>query len=505
MSLQRRIAWSWLAQAQATRNSLAPFLYQTPTLAFIRSHSSYPTSDTPESPSAEPPTQAENDNSTASHSIDPPTEPSPAPRKSFLRKRAAYVAKPTRILDPWTPRQPEKKAPEKRGYEKANTKTSRKPRLTTHETQTLAGLFSQLEPKKQEGLVQGSKKSELDQTEKDEMTEISAFFDSILRDAQKQKERSAVREGEGRPFNAPSQEGASASTSTVNSQVDAPNAVARNQEGVFFLPDTDEELAELLNTNQMTLAEAIDLVIKRETAKIKSVLDEAIEKMQHKGFWKLCQKEVFSMARLLDINKETKSVLDGSKPPSDGDNPQDAQRTPSRTTDGSPLKVPACIPIEAVVVGVYPRVLRIAFALLNLHYPESRLIGQFRTEILSLGRESATLGLSTSLYNDMLYFHWRVTHDFPQVVDISREMELTGASPDLGTINVLEGIARERNQDLKKRRMGIASAQPWWDLPPNRKAMRELLGEDGEEGLISRFKRQYHEAKEKKRIGKPYI
>lgn len=503
MSIQRRIALAWLvqAQAQAARNSLAPFLYQTTTLAPIRPRSvsspplrcsSYSTSDTPNSLSAKPHNQSRNDHSsepndnescgTADH-----TEFSPPPSgKSFLRRKGASMAKQKRALDAKLDKKPVQKP-----------KWKPRPKLTSHESRTLAELFSKLpSEKRQQVSPQESEESdakveaeaEADQieamkTEENEMSEISAIFDAVLRDAQKRKDRQAQLNdkhsaGEGKVLDAKAQEDA-----------------IKTQNKIFHLPDTDEELAELLNKNEMTLANAIELIIARETTRINSILHAAVEEQIMPGkFWKLCQTHVFSMAQ--HLRREDEKIASG----------QAVQHSRKSKTPESPLKVPACVPIESVVVAVYPRVLRTAFALLNVHFPDSYLVNEFRTKVTSLGRESATLGLSAQLYNDMIYFHWRVTHDIAELVTLLREMELTGVNPTAGTITIINSIVEERQSDLKRRQRDKPSDQPWWDHPPNRKAFRQLTGEDTwGDGLLSRMTKLYKSKKLKKAVSDTFI
>ncbi|CBF75501.1 hypothetical protein AN3736.2 [Aspergillus nidulans FGSC A4] len=358
----------------------------------------------------------------------------------------------------------------------------RKPTLTTHETRALAGLISKLDPEKRptpEQLAHEPGSSEESAQAKPEETnaEISAIFAAVLRDVRNlqgppehrasDKATGAVREETERRKERLGSEAEQSLDTFAASREQArlgelPRDAVQTQESERHLPDTNDALAELLRTNELTLARAIELVAERETAKIDSTLHAAVENTTDEAFWK----------------------------------------SDTATESPSPLSFPACVPIVPVVVAIYPKVLRTAFVLLNLHFPDSHLISEFRATITSLGRESATLGLTTSLFNDMLYFHWRVTHDFPEVIALCREMEVTGAQPNIGTINILEGIVRERNEDLVKRQSGETSEQPWWDFPDNRRAMRKLLGEDG---MLERFRRQYREGKERKKIWKPYL
>ncbi|KAL4745878.1 hypothetical protein BDW72DRAFT_45523 [Aspergillus terricola var. indicus] len=525
MSLPRRIALVWLAQAYAIRNSAAPFLYQTHTLARpLRFRpqlgSSYSTSDNPSSHSAEAHSHAESDSplefgSNGADEDIQSTAPAstPAPRRSFLRRKAENIAKPPSQAGRWR----KKERPDKMG---------RKPSLTTHETRALAGLISKLEPEKRpapEQLAQepGAPGESAQAKPAETDAEISAIFAAVLNDVRNlqgppehranDKATGAVKEEtERRKERLGSEAEQSLDTFTALEKQaglwELPKAAVQTQGNERHLPDTNNALAELLRTNELTLARAIELVAERETAKIDSTLHAAVANTTDEDFWKVCQEEVFSLVQHLSSNEGAASASvtypDNPSPVLHGADCTTTTKSDTATESHSPLSIPACVPIVPVVVAIYPKVLRTAFVLLNLHFPDSHLISEFRATITSLGRESATLGLTTSLFNDMLYFHWRVTHDFPEIIALCREMEVTGAQPNNGTINILEGIVRERHEDLVKRQSGEISEQPWWDFPDNRRAMRRLLGEDG---MLERFRRQYREGKERKKIWKPYL
>ncbi|KAL4977433.1 hypothetical protein BDW66DRAFT_33076 [Aspergillus desertorum] len=524
MSLQRCIAWTWLARNQAICNSPAPFLYETRTLSCplrLRSQpsSSYSTFDIPSFDSAETHSYTENDsplnsgsNGTGGYIQSTAAAPTLSPRRSFLRRKAETITKPSSRAARWKKKE-------------RLDKMGQKPNLTTHETRALAGLISKLEPENRpvpKHLAQEPGQSGGPVQAKPEETDakVSAIFAAVMKDvrnlqgppehtASGKATNAASEETERRKERLGSEAGQSLDTVTASEKQarlwDLPKTAVHTHESERHLPNTNEALAELLRTEELTLARAIQLVTERETAKIDLTLHAAVENTTDEGFWKVCQENVFSLVQHLGSNEDAASASvtysDSPSPELPGADRPTTTKSGTATKSSSPLSVPAYVPIVPVVVAIYPKVLRTAFILLNLHFPDSHLISQFRTKITSLGRESATLGLTTSLFNDMLYFHWRVTHDFPEIIALCREMEITGAQPNIGTINILEGVVRERNEDLAKRQAGEASEQPWWDFPVNRRAMRRLLGEDG---ILERFRRQYREGKERKRIWKPY-
>lgn len=370
-------------------------------------------------------------------------------------------------------------------------KTRRKPRLTGGESQAIASLFSKYDPlgsghpsaSAPEAKTSGRKDT---QATDGVFAEIGAIFDSVMTDMKDREEKQARADEHRRQrrlglLEDSSEDRFQAAESKARSERDASR---QHDGGPFDLPDNDEELSELVDRGQMTPANAIELVTKRETAKIEAELREAVVNLEEMEFWGLCQERIFSLVKFLDSPGTTLSSEDEREP-------QDAEHSPSQSTPKH-LEVPSCIPLDAVIAGVYPRLCRTAFILLNLHFPESPLIAQFRTTINSLGRESAFLGLSTLLFNDMLYYHWRVTHNFAEVVTLCRDMQTTGARPNKGTIVILDGLLHEWRNDMQKRRKGKGSLEPWWDLPPNRRALRELLGKN-DDGLVSMMTRMRKE------------
>ncbi|KAL2829010.1 hypothetical protein BDW59DRAFT_142693 [Aspergillus cavernicola] len=542
MSIHRRIARTWLAQA--TRSSLAPFLYQTRTLTTIHPHplrfksqqcSLFSTLESSSSPQAEQRTPAENDNSSGhdhSHERNSPTEGAraPAPRTSYLRRRAASLTQhQNATLEPrdppeYFPTSPEylRKSPEsfpespgnspdspantelptntefpartksiaktrRSAKTKRPTKANRKPKMTTQETRAFAGLFEQI------GLVGNSlsggqlARQQVESTSKaadrQEMQQISDIFDTVKRDMEKLQKQADIQE--------PTTE------NQEDTVTEAPPSPIQDKPQTEFY--TNEELSELLSMNEVIPGWAIKLVVDREATRIKDALNTATnEGAGEAGIWKICKEQIFSLMQHLGGNKETASVLDGLELPGDLRYPHDAQSTTSTATKG-PLDIPEFIPIEPIVTALYPRMLLSAFCLLNLHFPHSPLIGQFRSTITSLGRESAVLGSSTALYNEMIYFYWRGCHDLPGVMSLLREMEVMGIDPDSRTCAILSAIPQQREDDLMQRRIRghVAAHEPWWDLPPNRKAMRELLGTDG---WIHRLSERLKERKERDRI-----
>ncbi|RHZ73163.1 hypothetical protein CDV55_109116 [Aspergillus turcosus] len=205
-------------------------------------------------------------------------------------------------------------------------------------------------------------------------------------------------------------------------------------------------------------ARAIQSIVKREKAKIESALRAAIDEGKgDTGILEVCEERIFSLLRYLG---------DGRLSGDSADEP----------TPHSTLEVPESVPVEEVVLLLYPKMILVAFRLLNSHFPGSPLISQFHSKVKSHGRTSAVLGSSTRLYNELLYFYWRGCSDLPSVVSLLKEMETTGLEPDEGTCALLKSISEQRVRDLQRE---ARNNWDWWDMAPNQTAVRELFGENG--------------------------
>ncbi|KAL2850973.1 hypothetical protein BJX68DRAFT_76378 [Aspergillus pseudodeflectus] len=511
MTFSRRITWTWLAQVQETRHSLVPFLYQTRTLTtsprFLRLQSQ-PYSQY--SPFESAKTGAENDSSsgpTHENNFNLPSEPVPAIRTSFIKKKAASVAA-RRKARKGLAADPTNKSVEQ--YLRPVVKveplaTTIEPKMTTDETRTLASLFQQLEEDTGVDAKSVMEGDYLDydgvsMADRNPMQEIYSIFDAAMQDANMRLNNSGVSEG-------PTSEAKIHSQTEIMDAVEPGNtssSLHSDSEG-FERPGMSKEYKEFEKFEGFEDSGGLEVeapshrkgkgkfnlkllkeTINREGLKIESALCRAAEDKQQGEIriWKICKESIFSMIQHLepDGNREaTSSMLD------ELEFPGRRELGDQSKTDTTPiLDVPPFIPIEAVVTELYPRMLLSTFRLLNLHFPQSSLIAQFRSTINSLGRESAVLGSSMELYNELIYFYWRGRHDIPEVLSVLREMEVLGLSPNKLTLLLLKSISAQRKKDLESLKLSDAG-RLWWDLPQNRKAMRDL---DGEGGWIEQVREQ---------------
>ncbi|KAF7155211.1 hypothetical protein CNMCM5623_006638 [Aspergillus felis] len=446
--------------AQATVNSPVPFLYQTRTLAAPLSyakwnarqsrsfHSTSPTF-TPPGSSLDRDEESVHDREGFENATSPLKSDSPSQnpsndgrrsRKSYLKRRGATVSQPT------TP-------PSSRPPHKSLT-------MTQSEKRAFGGLLEQMGVEEKDGPEAATEGTEKPALSKDEMSKISAIFNSVLEDLRKKKQGSEA-----------STEGAAKRKS--RRKMDEPASTSKpgplEQAGDLNPP-------ELRSDDPVSVERMIQFTVQRESAKIERALRAAIDEGKgDTGIWEVCKERVFSMLRYLG---------DSRLPEDGGTSPTSSAGEP---TPHSPLEVPESVSVEAVVTMLYPKMLLLAFRLLNSHFPGSPLIGQFRSTIKSHGRTSAVLGSSTGLYNELIYFYWRGCSDLPSVVLLLKEMETTGVEPDERTCGLLRAIAEQRERDLKNHWKRVrrenqnrgSLRDPWWDMAPNRTAVKELFGENG--------------------------
>lgn len=306
----------------------------------------------------------------------------------------------------------------------------------------------------------------------DDMSRLSEIFESVLAQVRGKDKRGGERRQLRRQ------------PGHIKEEVDEEDEVWAEMtvsEGGETVVDISEILGE--EGKQVPMQQAIRIIVKREAEKIENVLQEAVSDAKGDiGIWDVCKARIFSM--LEHIGPKTVS---------------EQRKRQYEQEQGQPiLEIPASVPVEPVVVSLYPRILLVAFRLLNQHYPKSQLIGQFRSTIKSHGRASAVLGTSVGLYNELISFYWQGMNDLGGVISLLQEMEVIGVDANERTCYILKKILCQRDRDLKdhwyRRRQveegeKVRVREPWWDMAPNRRAVRELLGP---EGWVSRLEARVH-------------
>lgn len=428
--------------ALVTLNSPVPFLYQTQTLTTplryakwnarqARSLQSTSTAFTPPEPSLGRGEESVHD-SESSEDATPPLKSdsaSRAPSKNGRRAHTSYLKK-------------KRAAMVSQSHPLALQPGQKTLTMTSAEKKAFGSLLEQMVVKEKEKKDDPEADTEVPEKvalSEDEMSQINNIFNAVLRDIRK-KEQGSEDPTEG--------------------------SAERKRKG-----RTKADFSER--------ARAIQSIVKREKAKIESALRAAIDEGKgDTGILEVCEERIFSLLRYLGDGRlpEDSGTPITSTETSTEDSGTPTTSSADEPTPHSTLEVPESVPVEEVVLLLYPKMLLVAFRLLNSHFPGSPLISQFHSMVKSHGRTSAVLGSSTRLYNELLYFYWRGCSDLPSVVSLLKEMETTGLEPDEGTCALLKSISEQRVRDLQRE---ARNNWDWWDMAPNQTAVRELFGENG--------------------------
>ncbi|KAJ5770061.1 uncharacterized protein N7511_002112 [Penicillium nucicola] len=418
----------------AATESSAPFLYHTRTITavtpslralnrlprrtFSTRNATLATNDVPED---KPPMNKD-------ISIGFEADETPKPRRSYLQKRAASVSsrRPVGLKQP---------------VQRSNSK-----KITFQEKETFKNLLEKLKTKRGDpGQTDAS--NSLSAEKQAEVTELMSIFDSLLQESNRKQKR------EHRKQNEANSKPTRPEQTTIEEEISEDKGPQRiNLDDLGYT-----EAATPGAAITITMKEAIDIVVQRESEHIEFALFQAIEEGKgDMGVWEVCKARIFSMLNHVES--------------------QPAHKVPR---SAGPLRVPAVVPIAPVVASLYPKTLLIAFRVLNTHFPGSPLIGQFRSNIKEHGRLSSLLGASSGLYDEMLYFHWRGCKDLPGVVSLLREMEVIGLTPSSKSRGMLTALVIRRNRDLEKHREDGGGEHSFWDLPSNKEAFEALTCRGG--------------------------
>ncbi|KAF3388723.1 hypothetical protein F1880_004345 [Penicillium rolfsii] len=408
----------------------------------------------------------------------------PPPRRSYLRRRSASLAPKARI---------QTRDPSSKSSKRSST-------VTGPERKAFGELLGQLGIGRDDADAHGEDTAQLQDPSgegQERIKELMVKFGTILKDVQdknkisgkskRELQRAADTEG-GIPF-----------SSEISLD---PSLIDGTSEGLTRLRISDLGYTEPASATsvepEITMKEAIEFVVKKESEKIEFALFQAIEEGKgDMGLWEVCQERIFSVLQHLDEAADL--TMPGSA------DSQDANRTPSTkpaaptAPSSGPLRIPSVVPIGPVITALYPKTLLIAFRLLNTHFPDSHLIGQFRSTIKEQGRASALLGSSVALYDEMIHFYWHGCNDLPAVVSFLHDMDVTGLDPSFRTRKLLKDIVRQQRRDTDIQRQSTADQGSFWDFPPNKRAFEELAGPNGWLDRLKSRARESHNQRQAQR------
>ena len=110
----------------------------------------------------------------------------------------------------------------------------------------------------------------------------------------------------------------------------------------------------------------------------------------------------------------------------------------------------------------YAYLCALALRLLRQRHAKSSYNLRILPQIKSLGQMSYVLGISTDLYNEILYVRWTYHSDLHGIADLLLEMINQGLSADRLTFALLGSIDRTRKKDMDGQRGRVLRA--WWQL-----------------------------------------
>lgn len=383
------------------------------------------------------------------------TENVPKPRRSFLQKRAASVSAA--------------KSSVPKPAATATTTNIIAPKITPQEKLIFGGLLEQIGVKHDGVTAEIDPKAKALSPEKQaEMTELMAVFENLLSDPKKKKAAAkAIKKQryEMQFAQKRAAEKAKAKEEEPEEEV-GPRRIKLSDLG-YFEPATAtaEEVT-------ISVSQAVQMVVERESEHIEFSLFQAVEDGKgDMGVWEVLKERVFSMLRHLDEN----TLAEASRIDLDM---AETTETPNPQLSG-PLRIPPVVPTAPVLAALYPKTLLISFRLLNTHFPRSPLIGQFHSTIKEHGRVSALLGASSGLYDELMFYQWRVCKDLPAVIEILREMNQLGVNPSSKSRGLLTGLIIRQRRDLEAHQKAADGREFFWNLPSNRDALDELTRKDG--------------------------
>lgn len=301
----------------------------------------------------------------------------------------------------------------------------------------------------------------------DDLTAIMSVFESILEDTRVgAKELQTVKKFQDRVPAGKLEEAPSRQRDQKEETVDEVDRIHLSDLGF------EESNASAGADAIITMTEAVNMVVERESKRIESELFQAVEQGKgDSGLWAVCRQRIFTM-----ISHIGGPVSSPAQEP-DFSSGSKALQAPDAPPSSGPLKIPAAVPAGPVVAKLYPHLLLLAFRILITHFPESQLISQFRTAAKAHGRSSAFLGTSEVLCDELMAFYWYSCNDLPAVISFLRDMDTAGLDPSRRVRKLLRDIVRQHDLDVKSGQK--AKGEYFWDAPPNQKAFQELAGSGG--------------------------
>lgn len=221
------------------------------------------------------------------------------------------------------------------------------------------------------------------------------------------------------------------------------------------------------------------------------------------GVWKVCEKRVFPLMDLINLpgslsptgnrakrrqarERRRQAKLRNLEPGQEDSKSASGNTSPDTT---GLLDIPPNVPVLPVVSKVYPDVILHAQQLFQDRFPMSPFTTQLFEAVKARGRTSLMMGASVDLCNELIGFRWRVYNDLPYIVALLKEMEEGGVEFNRHTLDLVEGIQRERMSALNEDGGSSTNRNSWWESDAIHTAYQQLVGKTGpDSGWISRVK-----------------
>lgn len=169
-----------------------------------------------------------------------------------------------------------------------------------------------------------------------------------------------------------------------------------------------------------------------ERDRVKNLLEAA---PTDQALWAVLEKEVFSVMRSLELDKNIPSTSHGKL------KPKTAARNLSRSSKSSPSAASQPSPTDPIVVFPnYPTHLINAAKTLRSRFPASPLLFNIVPQVKDLGRSSYALGASTGLYKVILIAAFRQTHSYSQICSLLQDMDNGGVEYDYDVVTILDEV-----------------------------------------------------------------
>lgn len=175
--------------------------------------------------------------------------------------------------------------------------------------------------------------------------------------------------------------------------------------------------------------------------------------------WQVLEKEVFSLVHELNARiEETEKSKKKRKGRKSTNYSSSGEEEALSTT---PASLPPTV-LLSILQTEYPQYLVNASRLLRKSFPSSPYALNILPAVRRLGPVSYVLGASTALFNETLLLLWNQASNLHGMADLLDEMDKQGVESNEVTIQLLKGVKRVRDRELK--RGNGAWRSMWWGI-----------------------------------------